>query len=168
MAALRRATRTSGTPVDPHVAPETFKGEQVGPPADVYGLGSTIYELVSGRPPFRAFAGETPASFILRKIGDTPPRLSEPGIPVVMVDLIDACLSQDPASRPSTTDMAAALASVEFTQPVEHSTPPPVDAEAATPSPAGIGAARPAVTGPIAGSRNVVEPIAERPRTIGG
>src|SRR5690606_13769898 len=57
-----------GTPQ--YMSPEQARGESVGPRSDLFSLGSVIYAMGTGRPPFRA---ETNYG-VLRRITDDEPR----------------------------------------------------------------------------------------------
>jgi eukaryotic-like serine/threonine-protein kinase len=72
-----------------------------GPAADVYGLGATLYHLLTSRPPFTA---ETPAEIIVRVEGDPPerPRAIRPDIPLGLEAIVLKCLEKDPARRYAT------------------------------------------------------------------
>ena len=102
LAVLGVATRTPSTPVNPHGAPEIFEAKAASPATDVYGLASALYELIHGRPAFEAFEGEPPASLILRIVGEAPPTLRGPGVPLVLSDLIARSMSKEPSERPTT------------------------------------------------------------------
>ena len=67
-----------GTPG--YIAPEQAKGEETGPPIDVFALGVVLYEMATGR---RPFSGATPFAVIANIISEQPPRrvASEPGDP---------------------------------------------------------------------------------------
>jgi WD40 repeat protein/tRNA A-37 threonylcarbamoyl transferase component Bud32 len=102
-------TRTGvlvGTPA--YMAPEQAEGrlKDIGPETDVYGLGAVLYELLSGRAPYR---GESDADTLRQiSIGDLlPPTKLRPGLPRDLEAICLTCLQRDRASRYAT---AAALA----------------------------------------------------------
>lgn len=84
----------------PHTAPELLEGAAPSPATDVYGLASTLYELIAGRAAFRAYAGESPASVIVRVLSGQVTPIVGPGIPLDMSDLLTWAMSGDPANRP--------------------------------------------------------------------
>ncbi len=64
-----------------HAAPEMLEGHHLSPATDVYGLASTMYQLLTGLAPFAAFDNEAPASVILRIIRDPVRPLRSDGHP---------------------------------------------------------------------------------------
>ena len=102
LAVLGVATRTPSTPVSPHGAPEIFEAKAASPETDVYGLASTLYEWIHGRPAFEGFEGEPPASLILRIVGETAPALRGPTVPLALSDLVARSMSKEPSERPPT------------------------------------------------------------------
>ncbi len=97
-----------------HAPPEALEGHPLGPAADVYGLASSMYQLLLGRGPFASYDGEAPASVILRILRDPPPRPPVTGMPVALADLLERCLDKDPGRRPqSAGDLADQLRQIE-------------------------------------------------------
>ena len=75
------------------MSPEQARGEAVDGRSDLFSLGSVLYAMATGRPPFRA-----DTSFgVLRRITDTEPRAIReinPDIPAWLAGLIDKLLAK--------------------------------------------------------------------------
>lgn len=84
----------------PHTAPELLEGNAPSTASDVYGLASTLYELVAGRAAFRTYVGESPASVIVRVLSSPVKPIVAPNVPLEMSDLLTWALSPDPDQRP--------------------------------------------------------------------
>jgi Protein kinase domain/Domain of unknown function (DUF4352) len=87
----------------PYVAPEQAMGRGGGPPADLWGLGATLWFAVEGVPPFeRGGPAATLDAILHAPPGD--PRRAGPLGPVLL-----ALLGKDPARRPTTADLRRLL-----------------------------------------------------------
>ncbi len=158
MAGTQHLTSTGavmGTPA--YMSPEQGRGDRVDARSDIYALGIILYELVTGRVPFKA---ETPLATIFKHIQDPLPlpHLFNPALPEAVERIILKALAKQPEDRYATAgEMVRALqatvnnlglataavplgpAAPEPTAAISATTPPPV---AAVP-PAGA-AAKPA------------------------
>lgn len=95
---ITRSGQLVGSPS--YMAPEqvSVSAREIGPAADVYGLGALLYHVITGRPPFQ---GET-LSAVLRLVeGADPiaPRQLNPGLPADLETICLKCLEKDPGRR---------------------------------------------------------------------
>jgi hypothetical protein len=97
----------AGTPQ--YMSPEQARGEAVDHRSDLFSLGSVLYFMCAGHPPFRA--SSTPA--VLRRVSDDPPRqLREVNldVPAWLAAIVARLHQKDPGSRfPSALEVADIL-----------------------------------------------------------
>jgi hypothetical protein len=95
-----RLTQTgfvAGTPL--YMAPEQARGEAVDHRADLFSLGSVLYAMCTGRPPF---GGSTPFMVLKSVTEEMPPPIQKinPKVPDYLVDAIARLHAKNPADRP--------------------------------------------------------------------
>jgi ketosteroid isomerase-like protein len=121
---LTMSRGTSGTLV--YMSPQQLEGEHVSELDDIYSLGATIYELLTGKPPFysgqidRLVREKVPPTMAKRRadLGVT----SKAAIPQHWEEAVAACLAKDPAARPQ----SAAELEERLSSPTRTYIPPPM------------------------------------------
>jgi serine/threonine protein kinase len=109
---VERAAETRG-PIgtDPYMPPEQCLGSSpsapIGPPADAWGLGATLFHAATGEKPFpRGDGNEGPDRFPQLV---EPPRPLPNGVPEELRALIAELLERDPAARPTCGEVVERL-----------------------------------------------------------
>jgi Tol biopolymer transport system component len=92
----------------PYMSPEQVEGRPADARADIWALGTVLYEMVTG---IRAFAGESRANVITAILtSEPPPSQAEPSTPGMLDWLIRRCLAKNPEERwQSAADVAVQL-----------------------------------------------------------
>ena len=91
------AGRAYGTPF--YISPEQIRGRvQIGPEADIYGLGATMYHMVTGKVPFE---GRTPSQVMHRHLKDdlVPPDHVNSKLSAGTAQIIEMMLEKRPSDR---------------------------------------------------------------------
>lgn len=95
-----------------YMSPEQIRGERVDQRTDLYSIGVTLFEMVSGKPPYEADSAMT---LMMMHLNDPLPDLRQlyPDVPVDLVAVIEKSLAKDAGKRyQSGAEMATALRQV--------------------------------------------------------
>ncbi len=131
------------------MSPEQASGEPVDARSDLFSLGVLLYEMLSGRSPFRAGSS---AETLRRVLADQPPPLGalRPDLPPELVRLVDRLLAKDREARPaSAREVSAVLA--RATSDAASPPEPSWDSELMTEGGATEGGAPPPAAAPVRG-----------------
>lgn len=112
-----------GTPG--YMSPEQCRGERVTPASDIYALGVSLYELLTGRLPFEV-EESSPFAMMLKHISEPipDPRLLRPEIPAELASIVFRCLAKHPEDRyPSADELVRVLVGYAHPGPKADDTP---------------------------------------------
>ena len=101
-------TVTLGTP--DYMAPEQIEGQRGDIRTDIYALGTILYEMLAGTPPF---GGDTPLAVMAQHLNNTAPRLDQvaPKVSPALAAVVARCLQRQPEARYA--DMSALMEALQ-------------------------------------------------------
>ena len=103
------STRVVGTPA--YMAPEAITRNVVSPEGDVYSLGTTLYEALSGRTPFDDGSGNlNPFVLAHRQVSRAVPPIA--GLDPRVAEIVEGMLLKDPRKRPGVGQCRASISAV--------------------------------------------------------
>ncbi len=124
-AALTHTGMMMGTPL--YMSPEAIKkNDTVGPPSDLYALGTILFRAIAGRPPFEH---DEPVVVLSMHLQQAPPRLRDArpdrDVPEALDALVWELLAKSPADRPTAPETLARLEQIAatLTAPAEPAAP---------------------------------------------
>src|SRR5205823_2614672 len=103
----------AGTPL--YMSPEQARGETVDHRSDLFSLGSVLYAMLTGLPPF---PGSSPFN-VLKQVTDrrpTPVQDLNPAVPNSLAEILDRLMEKDPRDRYASAAEAADALAAEWTR----------------------------------------------------
>ena len=93
---MTRTGTVMGTPF--YMSPEQVRGEKVDAHSDIFSIGSVFYELLTDRKPFVA---ESMHAVLFQVLQNEPESVRKwaPGVPAILVEVVEKCLAKDAAHR---------------------------------------------------------------------
>lgn len=96
-----------------YLAPEELAGAEPSRRSDIYGLGATLYQMLSGRPPFELDANDLPGAIALMHGEPVPLSELRPVLSPGLAEGVMRALAPDPMDRFSSCDEMAAAVNLE-------------------------------------------------------
>ena len=116
-----------GTPS--YMAPEQARGDtkSAGPPADIYALGAMLYEMLTGRPPFKGVSALDTMKQVIERDPVSPSRIQY-RVPRDLETVCLKCLQKEPRKRYTTAkEMAEDLSRYLRGEPIKGRRTPPIE-----------------------------------------